>query len=201
MTQKYVGMRLGFSERSADIRIAQYETDARTPKRELLDNIADVLGVHPDALTVPDIDSLFGVMHTFFALEDRYDLRAEYDGSKGIIKIVPGYNYIISEDLAELVDSWAKQAEKYRAGGINEITIGIGLCEVRDYEKAYKYCKEEKVINEDEYQNKMQVNDSGIDVRNTNSSKQFLNIYDLDKDNLNIPVINGISDIKSRGVS
>ena len=120
MTQKYVGMRLGFSERSADVRIAQYETDARTPKRELLDNIADVLGVHPDALTVPDIDSLFGVMHTFFALEDRYDLRAEYDGSKGIIKIVPGYNYIISEDLAELVDSWAKQAEKYRAGEITK---------------------------------------------------------------------------------
>ena len=120
MTQKYVGMRLGFSERSADVRIAQYETDARTPKRELLDNIADVLGVHPDALTVPDIDSLFGVMHTFFALEDRYDLRVEYDGSKGIIKIVPGYNYIISEDLAELVDSWAKQAEKYRAGEITK---------------------------------------------------------------------------------
>lgn len=120
MTQKYVGMRLGFSERSADVRIAQYETDARTPKRELLDNIADVLGVDPLALTVPDIDSLFGVMHTFFALEDRYDLRAEYDGSKGIIKIVPGYNYIISEDLAELVDSWAKQAEKYRAGEITK---------------------------------------------------------------------------------
>ena len=101
----------------------------------------------------------------------------------------------------EYTEYMNKAVEKYRAGGINEITIGIGLCEVRDYEKAYKYCKEEKVINEDEYQNKMQVNDSGIDVRNTNSSKQFLNIYDLDKDNLNIPVINGISDIKSRGVS
>jgi transcriptional regulator with XRE-family HTH domain len=120
MTQKFVGMRLGFSERSADVRVAQYESDARTPKRELLENIAGVLGVDPLALTVPDIDSLFGVMHTFFALEDRYDLRAEYDGSKGIIKIVPGYNYIISEDLAELVDSWAKQAEKYRAGEITK---------------------------------------------------------------------------------
>ena len=120
MTQKFVGMRLGFSERSADVRVAQYESDARTPKRELLENIAGVLGVDPLALTVPDIDSIFGVMHTFFALEDRYDLRAEYDGSKGIIKIVPGYNYIISEDLAELVDSWAKQAEKYRAGEITK---------------------------------------------------------------------------------
>ena len=120
MTQKFVGMRLGFSERTADVRVAQYESDSRTPKRELLDSIAGVLGVDPLALTVPDIDSLFGVMHTFFALEDRYDLRAEYDGSKGIIKIVPGYNYIISEDLAELVDSWAKQAEKYRAGEITK---------------------------------------------------------------------------------
>ena len=120
MTQKFVGMRLGFSERSADVRVAQYESDARTPKRELLENIAGVLGVDPLALTVPDIDSLFGVMHTFFALEDRYDLRVEYDGSKGIIKIAPNCNNSLAEDLAELVDSWAKQAEKYRAGEITK---------------------------------------------------------------------------------
>ena len=120
MTQKFVGMRLGFSERSADVRVAQYESDARTPKRELLENIAGVLGVDPLALTVPDIDSIFGVMHTFFALEDRYDLRVEYDGSEGIIKIAPNCNNSLAEDLAELVDSWAKQAEKYRAGEITK---------------------------------------------------------------------------------
>ncbi len=31
MTQKYLGMRLGFPERSADVRLAQYETGTSTP--------------------------------------------------------------------------------------------------------------------------------------------------------------------------
>ena len=31
MTQKYLGMLLGFPEKSADVRLAQYETGARTP--------------------------------------------------------------------------------------------------------------------------------------------------------------------------
>ena len=31
MTQKYLGQLLGFPEKSADVRLAQYETGARTP--------------------------------------------------------------------------------------------------------------------------------------------------------------------------
>lgn len=37
--------------------------------------------------------------------------------------------------------------EKYRSGAPKEIVIGVGLCEVRDYEKSYKFCKDEKVTN------------------------------------------------------
>ena len=35
MTQKYLGMAVGFPERSADVRLAQYETGTRTPKADL----------------------------------------------------------------------------------------------------------------------------------------------------------------------
>ena len=35
MTQKYLGMTLGFPEKSADVRLAQYETGSRTPKADL----------------------------------------------------------------------------------------------------------------------------------------------------------------------
>ena len=35
MTQKYLGMMVGFSEKTADVRMAQYETGARTPKADL----------------------------------------------------------------------------------------------------------------------------------------------------------------------
>ena len=33
MTQKYLGMALGFPEKSADVRLAQYENGSRTPSR------------------------------------------------------------------------------------------------------------------------------------------------------------------------
>ena len=35
MTQKYLGQVVGFPEKTADIRMAQYESGSRTPKAEL----------------------------------------------------------------------------------------------------------------------------------------------------------------------
>ena len=75
MTQKYLGMALGFPEKSADVRLAQYENGSRTPKADLTDALAQALDVSPHALSVPDIDSYVGLMHTLFTLEDRYGLK------------------------------------------------------------------------------------------------------------------------------
>ena len=74
MTQKYLGTIVGFPERSADVRLAQYETGTRKPKAELTAALAQALDVSPHALDVPDIDSYIGLMHTFFTLEDLYGL-------------------------------------------------------------------------------------------------------------------------------
>lgn len=60
MTQKYLGTQVGFSEKSADVRLAQYETGTRTPKADMTAALAQVLHVSPRALTVPDIDSYLG---------------------------------------------------------------------------------------------------------------------------------------------
>ena len=81
MTQKYLGQMVGFSEKTADVRMAQYETGARTPKADLTAELARVLDVSPKALDVPEIDSYVGLMHTLFALEDIYGLKiGEIDG-------------------------------------------------------------------------------------------------------------------------
>lgn len=50
LTQKELGMELGFDEKSADVRIAQYESGTRTPKSELLSEIANVLDVNVNSL-------------------------------------------------------------------------------------------------------------------------------------------------------
>ena len=67
MTQKFLGLQVGFSERTADIRMAQYESGSRTPKADLVEQLADALDVSAEALNVPNIDSYTGLMHTLFA--------------------------------------------------------------------------------------------------------------------------------------
>ncbi len=72
MTQKYLGTQVGFPQKPADVRLTQYETGTRTPKADMTAALADILDVSPQALSVPDIDSYTGLLHTLLALEDRY---------------------------------------------------------------------------------------------------------------------------------
>lgn len=82
MTQRELGVAIGFDQKTADVRIAQYESGTRTPKENLIADIAGVLNVNPLALTTPDIESYYGLMHTFFTLEDVYGLTVtELDGT------------------------------------------------------------------------------------------------------------------------
>lgn len=119
MTQKYLGMMVGFPERSADIRLAQYESETRTPKAEIMEKLAGVLDVSPKAIDLPDIDSHIGLMHTFFALEDRYGLKiGEIDGELCLrLDKSKGSDYL---NLLDMFTSWQKEAAKLEAGEITK---------------------------------------------------------------------------------
>lgn len=119
MTQKYLGQMVGFPERSADIRLAQYESETRTPKEDITEKLAKVLDVSPKAIAVPDIDSYIGLMHTFFALEDRYGLKiGEIDGELCLrLDKSKGTDYQI---LFEMLYSWKQMAQKLDAGSISQ---------------------------------------------------------------------------------
>jgi transcriptional regulator with XRE-family HTH domain len=47
LTQKELGLLMGYSEKTADVRIAQYEKNARTPNAETTAKLAEVLKVSP----------------------------------------------------------------------------------------------------------------------------------------------------------
>ena len=119
MTQKYLGTLVGFPEKTADIRMAQYEAGTRTPKEDLTKTLAAALDVSPLALNVPDIDSRFGIMHTLFALEDRYGLTIEIRDGEMLFRIDPRRSKEAAE-LSEQASAWAVVAEKYRAGEITK---------------------------------------------------------------------------------
>ena len=118
MTQKYLGQLVGFPEKTADIRMAQYESGSRTPKADLTESLAGALGVSPLALSVPDIDSYLGLMHTLFTLEDRYGLTVEIGENGASLRVDPRKGKDAAE-LSEMLTAWVEKAEKYRSGEIN----------------------------------------------------------------------------------
>ena len=119
MTQKFLGVKIGFPEKAADVRLAQYETGSRTPKPELTNALANALGVSATALNIPDIDSEVGLMHTLFALEDIYGFKIDKLNGEVCIKLDKdkGTSYI---SLLERFTAWQKEAEKYRNGEISK---------------------------------------------------------------------------------
>lgn len=118
MTQKYLGMLMGFPERSADVRMAQYETGSRTPKADLTRALAAAFEVSPSALTIPDIDTDIGLMHTLFALEDLRGLTiGKLDGE--ICLRLDKYKSTY-HTMFEMLYAWEEQAEKLKSGEITK---------------------------------------------------------------------------------
>ena len=119
MTQKYLGCLVGFPEKTADIRMAQYESGTRSPKADLTNKLAEVFGISPDALNVPDIDSYQGIMHTLFVMEDLYGLRIDKSDGDLCIRLDKGMgtNYIT---MYEMLSAWQIQAEKLNNSEISK---------------------------------------------------------------------------------
>ena len=89
MTQKALGIAVGFPQETADVRIAQYESGARTPKQNLLCQMAQVLGVSPSALAVPRIKNGKDLYCFLIALEDECGivLSPQSDNAKTIYEV------------------------------------------------------------------------------------------------------------------
>ena len=118
MTQKYLGMLVGFPEKSADVRLAQYETGSRKPKADLTAALAQALDVAPQALDIPDIDSYIGLMHTLFSLEDIYGLIVSEADGEVCLKVNKDKNKDAAE-LLQMLTAWQEQAVKLSAEEIS----------------------------------------------------------------------------------
>ena len=119
MKQKELGELLGFLGKTSDVRVAQYETEARTPKADLVKEMAQIFGVSPRAINVPNIDSYLGLMHTLFALEDMYGIKiGEIDGELCLrLDKSKGTTYL---SMFDMFHAWQEQAEKLKSGEITQ---------------------------------------------------------------------------------
>lgn len=115
LTQKQLGRLIGFSEQTADVRLAQYESGERNPKAALIAKIASVLDVAPQAISVPNIDSNTGLIHTLFTLEDRCGLYVEKTND-GVCLRVKTFESREAEALHKMLCAWQEQAYRLRTG-------------------------------------------------------------------------------------
>ena len=140
MTQKYLGQVVGFPEKTADIRMAQYESVSRTPKADLTNKLAVVFDISPQALSVPDIDSYIGLMHTLFTLEDRYGLTI-VKTENGVSMYADSRKGTDAAELSEMLAVWAEQSEKYHNGDINRDEYDKWRYNYPKYDKTFGYVK------------------------------------------------------------
>lgn len=78
MTQRELGIAIGMEEKGADNRIAQYETNYRVPKKELLKQIAAALNVNVYNFYSDSPGCAEDIMFTFFWLDEE---------NRGIIRL------------------------------------------------------------------------------------------------------------------
>ncbi len=118
MTQKQLGKLLGFLCKTSDVRVAQYESETRIPKQELVKKIAAIFHINPYALTVPEIDSDIGLIHTFFALEDIYGVKISKINGK--LCLCFDSLDITHPSISPILQSWQQQAAMLENGTLSK---------------------------------------------------------------------------------
>ena len=104
LTQQELGLMLGFSEKTAYVRIAQYEAHTHIPKESLVEDF-------------PETDSRIGIMHTLFSLEDMSWLKIDKIDGEICIRLNhdnPGFPHILRH-----FRNWYEKAAAYRRGEIS----------------------------------------------------------------------------------
>lgn len=117
MTQEELGRKIRMSEKTAGIRLTQYETGTRTPREGIINDLAHALGVAPEALSVPDIDTIIGLAHTLFALEDTLGFEINKLDGRYCLTLD---RHKARRSLFELFQNWYEENAKLKNNEITE---------------------------------------------------------------------------------
>jgi len=138
MTQKELGLAIGFNKKPADVRMAQYESGTRVPKEAIIIKIAEVLKVNSDYLMAPTLTKTEEIIHTLIYLDEYNQLKMqaeeyttpEGENQKNIKLSITAVDYyleewydkkralenneITQEEYYEWKINWPDSSERYR---------------------------------------------------------------------------------------
>ena len=116
MTQSQLGEAVGLS----DVRIRQYELGNRTPKSDMIQQMAVALGCNYRSIDEPALYAAEDVMFALFELDEHYDMplyEVADKKKKGEKHICIGFNYSL---LDEFLSEWMKKKEELSSGKITK---------------------------------------------------------------------------------
>ncbi len=104
LTQRELGVMVGFDEKTADVRIAQYESATRTPKADMRNKLAEALGINSRYFFDSHQYAAEDIMFLLFELDDSLKLRlTTSERNKKVSIHIP--NSLVDEFLLD----WAEQ--------------------------------------------------------------------------------------------
>lgn len=116
MTQKELGVAVGFGENSASPRIAQYENGSRTPREALIKKMAEILQVDEKYIAVPSGFNKMDIIYRLFTLEDHFpEMGLERNPQTG--EVVINFH---NKELNGFLPAWDAMRKKREQGLISE---------------------------------------------------------------------------------
>lgn len=137
LTQSEFGIALGFDAKNAAVRVAQYESNYRAPKEDMINQMADILNANPAMIrSYSDIseDSIF--ISLFWLEEEKgYDVMNltqlsdvyledemvnTYDETKTLSTLAPVSLFFNDEKMNTNIHQWYLQKQKLASDEISE---------------------------------------------------------------------------------
>jgi transcriptional regulator with XRE-family HTH domain len=145
LTQKQLGMEMGFNESNADVRIRQYESDDKSPRKDNLARLAKILRVNPVSLTGGHAGTDEHIIQTLFWLDEsspglinliqldkiprkkgaklnpehrENDISVRYHDSDDWPVFIPMCIWFKKKQLNEYINEWLKRKRELNAGKI-----------------------------------------------------------------------------------
>jgi transcriptional regulator with XRE-family HTH domain len=115
MTQKELGVMVGFDEKTADVRIAQYESSTRTPKADMRNKLAEALNINPRYFFDSHQYAAEDIMFLLFELDDSLNLQLSKNEDNNKVNIHIPYRLV-----DEFLMNWLEQKRMLADGDITK---------------------------------------------------------------------------------
>ena len=117
LTQKELGIRVGFDEKTADVRIAQYESSTRTPKADMRNKLAEVLNINYRYFYDSHNYAAEDIMFLLFEVDEQYRLELTPFEDEGVKKVNIHIPYPLVDDFLR---GWMEQKQALADGEITK---------------------------------------------------------------------------------